>query len=116
MFLISKSQISNIKHYLYFSFKIQIQDTVKRNLIYNSMKSIIKMGNLLEVETWQRLPLQDNYDFFSNEKLQESAPFSVKNLINVFNSAGVINNKNIQTDLVKLFDMYSFGKFNGYNV
>ena len=74
------------------------------------------MGNLLHVETWQRLPLQDNYEFFSNMKLQESAPFFVKNLINVFNKSDVVNINNIKTNFFKLMDQYSFGKFNSFNV
>jgi len=80
------------------------------------MKSIIKIGNLLQVETWQRLPLQDNYEFFSNVKLQENAPFFVRNLMNVFNNVDVVNMKNINESFYKLLDQYSYGKFNSFNV
>lgn len=74
------------------------------------------MGNLLQVETWQRLPLQDNYEFFSNVKLQESAPFFIKNLINVFNDVDVINQGNIKSNFYKLLEQYAYGKMNTYNV
>ena len=85
---------------------------MRKNINSQNKKSIIKIGNLLQVETWQRLPLLDDYNFFSDVKLQENAPFFVRNLMNAFNSVSMVNSKSIKDNFYKLLEQYSYGKFN----
>jgi len=70
------------------------------------------MGSFLQVEIWQQLPLLDDHDFFSNAKLQENAPFRVRNYLNIFNEPEEIGQDNIKEMIYKLLDEFSYGKFN----
>ncbi len=68
------------------------------------------------MEIWQLLPLFEGHDFFSNAKLQENAPFTVRNYLNIFNTTDEINPNNIKETFFKLMDEYSFGKIKATKV